>query len=384
MLAIPLKYKHYSSCQSLNPVKVKSISIRNFKQFDSLEVSFENKTLGEISDRFLILGDNGSGKTTLLQAIALPLALATGRIPDISEFDWTGFLPGRYWRRGEPRIQVEVSFTEAELQATRDIARQWYDAQPEETRPRTFIEPGDSREVTLVLNGDTWKAGNTLAERVQFRGRYYAQWFIKRGDQSVRSRFRDLPGIFWFDQFRNLSSHSTSEGTGDSISQRSTKTSFESGVGQLRQYLINWHDRQRPGQTDSYLNQLETLYNRVFPDRVFVGTERLPSLESPTDESAYFLIQDEQHQYDIAEMSAGEQAVFPILYEIVRQQIAYSIVLVDEVDLNLHPPAAQFLVKQLPRIAPTCQFIVTTHSEAASSIVGEDETYRLLGGALCL
>jgi predicted ATP-dependent endonuclease of OLD family len=98
-------------------MKVKSIHIQNFKQFDNLELSFENHLLGEISDRFLILGDNGSGKTTILQAIALPLA--TGRISSIAEFDWTGFLPGRYWHRGEPRIALTVTFEPEELEATR-------------------------------------------------------------------------------------------------------------------------------------------------------------------------------------------------------------------------------------------------------------------------
>ncbi|WP_263747283.1 ATP-binding protein [Plectonema radiosum] len=34
-------------------------------------------------------------------------------------------------------------------------------------------------------------------------------------------------------------------------------------------------------------------------------------------------------------MSAGEQSVFPIFYEFVRQQIAHSVVLIDEIDLNL-------------------------------------------------
>jgi predicted ATP-binding protein involved in virulence len=73
-----------------------------------------------------------------------------------------------------------------------------------------------------------------------------------------------------------------------------------------------------------------------------------------------------------------------VLYEFVRQQIAYSVVLIDEVDLNLHPPAAQLLVSQLPKIGPTCQFILTTHSEAVSNLIGEDETFRLPGGTLCL
>ena len=130
--------------------------------------------------------------------------------------------------------------------------------------------------------------------------------------------------------------------------------------------------------------ELENLYQRIFPERSFWGVERLPSMDSPTESESYFVLKYKNRTYDIVEMSAGEQAVFPILYEVVRQQIAYSVVLIDEIDLNLHPPAAQFLVRQLLKISPTCQFIFTTHSESVSDVIGEDDTYRLSGGALCL
>lgn len=161
---------------------------------------------------------------------------------------------------------------------------------------------------------------------------------------------------------------------------------LEFGVGRLRQFLIDWRRRQESGRnySEDYLGQLEALYKKVFPERSFWGIENLPSLDSPTEETTYFLIDDGHRKYDIVEMSAGEQAVFPILYEFVRQQIAYSVVLLDEIDLNLHPSAAQFLVSQLNKIAPTCQFLFTTHSESVSNVVGESDTYRLAGGALCL
>lgn len=130
--------------------------------------------------------------------------------------------------------------------------------------------------------------------------------------------------------------------------------------------------------------ELENLYKRVFTGRSFAGVEPLPGIDSPTDADFYFLLNDGHRTYDIVEMSAGEQAVFPVLYEFVRLQIAYSVVLIDEVDLNLHPPAAQTLVSQLTQIGPTCQFIFTTHAGAVSNIIGEDETWRLPGGRLCL
>lgn len=369
-------------------MKVKSVTIHSFKRLENFHISFENEVIEEISDRFLILGDNGTGKTTILQAIALPLALATRRIFDISDFQWSGFLSGRYWRNGAPKIELTVTFTPEEREATRYIAQRWYDRQPSEFQhQRSFTEPGDSQQVTLFLDGDYWQAGNTPAERAQFQGRYYAQALLKRGDYEARTAFKALPGIFWFDQFRNLGTQTSSEASSENNSISGNQPSFEVGVSQLRQYLVNWYRRQQanPQQDTDYLKQLETLYQRIFPGRKFSGIENIPRLDSPTEDVTYFLLEDEQQRhYDIAEMSAGEQSIFPILYEFVRQQISNSVVLIDEVDLNLHPPAAQHLMKQLSRLEPSCQFIVTTHSEAASAIASPYEVHRLPGGALCL
>jgi predicted ATPase len=369
-------------------MKIESITVQNFKRFENLEISFKNKTLQEVTNRFLVLGDNGTGKTTLLQAIALPLALATKHIQTVSEFDWVGFLPGRFWVGGSPHIELEISFEDEELEATSSVARRWYNTQPVEFRPSNFVEPGNSRLVKLTLNGEYWKVGenNKLEERSQFQGRYYAQKLL-RSDPSARSEFSKLPGVFWFDQFRNLGSNPLPESSGDGQKDHTTGISFDLGVGRLRQYLIEWDQRQRSQQnhnSSDYLNQLETLYRKIFPERSFRGVEYQPSNDSPTEMDTYFTLSDGHRSYDIVEMSAGEQAVFPMLYEIIRQQISYSIVLVDEIDLNLHPPAAQLLVNQLPKIAPTCQFIFTTHSEAVNNVISEEETCRLPGGSLCL
>lgn len=73
-----------------------------------------------------------------------------------------------------------------------------------------------------------------------------------------------------------------------------------------------------------------------------------------------------------------------MLVEFVRMQIRNSVVLIDEVDLNLHPPLSQALIQALPVIGPQCQFLLTTHSEAVSSVCSPEEIYRLKGGRLCL
>lgn len=361
-------------------MKVESISIQNFKLFENLEVSFKNKTLDEVSNRFLILGDNGTGKTTLLQAIALPLALATRQIYRVTNFDWKGFIPGRYWRWGPPHIELEISFEEEEIEATHAIFKRWREVTSQET---LLTEPGNSKLVRLTLDGEQCVAG-TSAEKCQFLGRYYAKELLKT-DPSIRSDFSKLPGIFWFDQFRNIGYNPQKTQTDNGIIQNSSRVSFELGVAGLRKYLNGWKFAQlTKNYSVDYLTELEKLYRRIFPNRKFAGVEPIPGTDSPSPEDYYFLLTSGNRTYDIEEMSAGEQSIFPIIYEFVRQQIAYSVVLIDEIDLNLHPPAAQCLVNKLPKISQSCQFIFTTHSQAVNDIIGEDETYRLSGGSICL
>jgi predicted ATPase len=364
-------------------MKVESITIQNFKRFENIKVSFKHKTLEEVSNRFLVLGDNGMGKTTLLQAIALPLALATRQIQSVADFDWLGFLPERFWKWGPPQIQLEVSFEDEEIEATREIVEQWYQAQSEAFRSEhPFVKPSAHHSMPLSLIGDYWKAGShTLEERLQFQGRYYAQqwqWL----EPSAHPPFSKLPGIFWFDQFRNVGVFSSSKNHAKGKKLKRSQVSFELGVDMLRERLIKW--LESPAMANNSLTELENLYQKMFPERTFNGTEYMPSFDSPMEKEIYFLVNDGHRTYDLAEMSAGEQSIVPILHEFVRQQIGYSVVLIDEVDLNLHPPAAQFLIRQLLRISSTCQFIFTTHSEAVSDIMSGNETWRLLGGALCL
>jgi len=82
-------------------------------------------------------------------------------------------------------------------------------------------------------------------------------------------------------------------------------------------------------------------------------------------------------------MSSGEQAVFPILYDFVRQEVARSIVLIDELELHLHPPEQQALLAALRRLGPDCQFIVTSHSPYLESVTPPEEEVRLKGGLRC-
>ncbi|NPV79242.1 MAG: AAA family ATPase [Firmicutes bacterium] len=361
--------------------------IERFKGLRELDLDFRDAQ-GSVRDRLLILGDNGSGKTTLLQAIALTLGIATRHVKDPESFPWYGFIPERMNSLGPTRIELEVGFDDDEILVTRRLYEECKSAIPKE-ETRGWIPPGESKTVTLQYSRGEVTARQGPAAKMQFLGRYYLKR-VQRIKPDLRSDFARVGDVFWFDQFRNLGTLSTDP----DLNGIAKPGAWSAGVEQLRSYLVVWwsyHLTRKawpgsdPGGRD-YIHLLQQRMERVFPGFRFVGTEPRKGIEAPGPSDFLVLVEREgcSIPYDIAEMSSGEQAVFPLAYEMTRLEIVKSIVLLDELELHLHPPEQQALYGNLPRLAPDCQFIVTTHSKYLDDIVPETSKMRLKGGRLCL
>lgn len=131
----------------------------------------------------------------------------------------------------------------------------------------------------------------------------------------------------------------------------------------------------KTGEFDFY-DKLHSLFKTVFPDRSFVGSapnfNALEKVKAPD-----FFLYDGHQQYEIAEMSAGERAIFPILMDFARWNINNSIIIIDEVELHLHPPLQQAFIRSLSKLGNNNQFILTTHSENVASLFTEEQIIRL-------
>lgn len=196
-----------------------------------------------------------------------------------------GFIPSRYQNNGNCRIELNVLFQDEEIEATKKIAKRWYESLPDEFKKEgNFIEPGDSKSVRVILNDEYWKAGNNEAESSQFFGRFYAQKLLKN-DQSIRQELLKLPGIFYFDQFRHKQMSNPYADMGRDGLKNSTGGVYSELTfgGRLRQYLIEGKMMEKLGDKYSHndwLIQLGELYNKVFPERCFGDVEYRLSLDS--------------------------------------------------------------------------------------------------------
>ena len=100
--------------------------------------------------------------------------------------------------------------------------------------------------------------------------------------------------------------------------------------------------------------------------------------------------------FDVAQLSQGEKSLMALIGDIARRLAVMNpdlenplqgdgIVLIDEVDMHLHPKWQRTLITQLTHTFPKCQFVLTTHSPLVISdsknvltyLIGNDEVKPL-------
>jgi len=219
----------------------------------------------------------------------------------------------------------------------------------------------------------------------QLRGQFYIEQLAKT-QPLKKELLAKIGDIFWFDQHRNLGTAIAVHSDENDLGAKKA-ASWQVGVEQLREFLVGWwgyYTSNIPDKGKTYIKELEERFAQLFPGTVFRGIAPRQGVVAPTAKDFYFLLERDGKLYDIAEMASGEQAISPLLYEFVRLDIAKSVVLIDELELHLHPPQQQALLRGLRRIGPDCQFIITTHSPFLTEAIPDDEEVRLEGGRRCL
>lgn len=362
-------------------MKLRKVVIKNFKGVREVEFSMETASHNP-RPLTALLGANGSGKTSILQAIALTLSLATRRTRDMKSFNWHGFLSERISSLGKTFVELDVVFEPEEVTLTSELFLSWQESLSSDRKQlKKIVPPSQHIEVKLRFEQGRINSPQGYEAVNQFLGRYYVKALMAARPE-LRESFAKLGDIFWFDQHRNLGFRIAD----DVNDEGPLREGWQAGVEQLREYLVGWWGvHTTPGRHGKdFIPLLEQRFETVFPGTRFVGLMQRAGVTSPRANEFYFLIDRDNRIYDLAEMSSGEQAVFPLVYEFVRLDIKRSIVLIDELELHLHPPEQQRLLAALPKIGPDCQFLITTHSEFLSSAIPDDQEVRLDKGTLCL
>jgi len=360
-------------------MKLTSLSLENVRAFKEAEFKFD-------PGFNLIIGINGAGKSTALDTIrfcASHLLAALQKMPfkpfGLSTDDIHGKAPfaeaslhinfadkgDAFVRLREWREQVAVEDTSNLERLRREIL--------ETARPRERLRTQLRELVETVSPNDSvffYPSKNELKER--------------SGRQS------SAPLVIHYSTARSIMNEQAERKSAAGTSQLAYVNALQSNALSLRQFA-DWMRAQiglsseRPASRH-LVDGIATALDRFLP-----GYSNLrPSSENPSKVE----IDIKGTTLDVRALSDGERSVLALILDISKRLAqanprlddplasSEAVILIDEIDLHLHPQWQRQIVKNLERTFPNCQFIATTHSPQTIGEVPHDKIQMIKDGRI--
>lgn len=339
---------------------LQELRIDGVKRFRDFKLSFKQgeKDLKKIT---VLIGENGTGKTSILQAIALA-ATGSRRLNDIASSAWLeSFADQRH--RGM-NTMIEASFR---VSWDSRILSSWVEKRGEEGSLLGGADLGDMPA------------------------------FVAKVDVLARERDKDAPGYF-------VAAYGTNRFLPTTIGERiprgysvdrlrslfPAKSGFGAELISLR-FIDHFADeKDKRLQFAKVLSQVMKELG-IFDELKRIELRGSGGVRSSRDLANRFEIRVGSSTLKLTALalSHGFQSTLAWIADLIGHLIldgqpdpkeAKGIVLVDEIDLYLHPPRQVRLIRALKKTFPKLQFIVTTHSPLVLCGIDpeEDQVVRLL------
>jgi len=330
-------------------MKIKTLRLDNFRRFSDFELEFQSQLT-------VLVARNGAGKTSILDALAIALGPFLSRLPGISGLGFrdTDFQVDDNGHR-PPFMRISVC-SEKDLRwdrtEKRDKTRKTIQQIPEAEGIKQLTDYVDSLidayndkdplELPVFAYYGTGRGVFEVPQRKRGFGKEFSRFDALKGALESRTNFRGF--VEYFYALEDI----------ESRKQREAR-SFEVDIPELSAIRA-------------------------------AVTKMLPEFSSPRGaEPAGIKIdwqQDDDHTKTlrIEQLSDGYRTTLAMVMDIAARMaeanpemddplLTEGVVMIDEVDLHLHPSWQQTILLDLMRTFPKIQFIVSTHSPQVLSSV---------------
>ena len=324
---------------------LKSIRLENFRIIEEAQLDFGRRLT-------LLTGANGSGKTAVLDAMSIGLGAVLTSLPDVI---------GLTFRKSGDIRQVKnalAPYCRISL-VTRDNHLPNFDLawdrikQRDKSKATTRLFPKDSLGVGNLNNFIYMTVIDPMNEGEEFTLPVFACYGVSRALLEPPRTRKGFP-----------KTHRRFEAFDNALN----------AVSRFRSAFIWFYNKENEEQRlqrsaksfDVTLKELDTARRAV--------AGMFPNISEPhIDVNLRFVVRHGTELLDIMQLSDGYKTLLALVIDLSRRMAmanphlddplsAEAVVMIDEIDLHLHPSWQQRVIGDLLKTFPNTQFIVTTHS----------------------
>ncbi|MDB9303600.1 AAA family ATPase [Nodularia spumigena CS-591/12] len=334
-------------------MKVKRLKMQSFRGIGDLTLDFNQ------NEPTILIGINGVGKSSIIECLAILLSRFTSSIqhstPSGRLFTEEDITNGEK----ETHNEVNISFDSEEI-----------------TWSLTKVKKGRNKDTSSNLSAMT-KVAENIKENLHisqiFNIPIVVYYSTNRAVLDIPLKIRTKHSFEQIDAYENAL-------TGNAIT----------GLGSEFRIFFEWFRRQ-----EDLENELRLENNAAYRDKQLEAVRQAISSLIPDFSNLRvrrsplrMTLQKQGEELIVNQLSDGEKCLLAMVGDLARRLAIANpglpdplqgsgIILIDEIELHLHPKWQRGIIPDLTRTFPNCQFIVTTHSPQVISDVKPEGIYLL-------
>ena len=346
-------------------MKLKKLSLTNFRNYENFIINF-NENIN------VIVAENGAGKTTILDAIAIGYGAMLTRFPKIK---------GKTFEKSDLRIDFDnkaVPYMRVQLESYIKAIKKNKDM----TSHSLFAEDDESNitwdRTQLRNQSQSTKRLTPKAKGLKELYDYVDSIVDKEYEENIADY--EIPLIMYYGTSRAVFKDSIRKGHFKQEFSRygALSSSLKSDTNFTRYF--QWFSAMENEENRQIKEQKDFNYKLPALEAVRKSIEiMLPQITNPRIKIDPFrfvvdkLIDNKKVEFRINQLSDGYKTVLAMVMDISARMAeanphlansnkSEALIMIDEIDLHLHPRWQQTILIDLQKAFPKAQFIVTTHS----------------------
>jgi predicted ATP-binding protein involved in virulence len=370
---------------------VKRVTLTNIGPFKALDIPLASggPNRGNIT---IFVGNNGAGKTSILQSLATSLSWFIARLRTEKGTGNLIFEDGILNSANAAAVSIEISDFSGSTIDKHELNDQFQWTLVKVRAGRKSSSSSQLSDCTRLAN----YYRSSLTDDDQTSLPLIAFYPVERSVLDIPLKIRTKHTFLQLDAYDNTLTQGVDFRRFFEWFREREDTENESGISvellsELRRQFGGNHEvwqqlkNLQVTAKDRQLTAVRTAVNQFMPHMDNLRVRRKPRLHMAIDKNGETL--------NVAQLSQGEKSLIALVGDIARRLAMLNpalenplmgdgIVLIDEVDLHLHPSWQRSLCDRLTATFPNCQFVLTSHSPLVISDCKDVLVYALTNGEL--